>query len=98
MKGGSGGSKMAQQAMHELELQKKKDQANLVTQLKKATDPNKMQVYNMYTALAKNSPEKSKILEKWLSDKSCQWSNEYSKVKTVGESRVGSATDGYGSK
>lgn len=90
--------KKAELEMEQAEIEKKKQQSNMVTQLKQSADPNKVALYNLYTQLSKNSPEKSQILQRWLADKSCSWTNEYSKSRTVASAEVSNAADGWGSK
>ena len=94
----SAADKRAEQAAKELSDQTKKDQSNLVTQLKKAETPDKVALYNIYSQLAKNSSEKAIILQKWLQDKSCKWVKTYMKGRNVSQIATFDEVCGWGSK
>ena len=60
-------------------------QAGMVTSLKAkdpATDQGK--TYTLYNSLARNDPEKGRLLEEWLKDKTCCWIGAYAAKRTSG--------------
>jgi hypothetical protein len=76
--------------------EKKKAQSAMVTILKASVDPQKVSILSLYNSLGRNSPEKSVLLQKWLMDKSCKWSNEYKASRSVSTSTSSQVLDGFG--
>lgn len=79
--------------------QKKKDQMNLINQLKQAaakdSQCDKAKILEMYQN-EKKGPFKSEILQKWLQDKSCKWANEYLQVRTEATQKTDDTFVGHG--
>lgn len=87
----------------EVAAEKARLQANFLTQTKapKGTEQekkDKQEVYNLYTSLARKDPEKALLLQKWSQDKSCKWSNSYSKERLFKTATIESSVQGYGTK
>lgn len=87
-------------AAQQLAEQKKKDQMNMVNQLKQAqakdSQCEKARILDMYQNSKLQSPFKSEILQKWLQDKSCKWANEYLQVRTETIEKTDDAHVGHG--
>ena len=75
---------------------KKKAQAGLVTSLKASSDPSKQEVYSLYTSLSRQSAEKANLLNRWLSDKSCKWVNQYKQERSVSNTATMQGFEGHG--
>ena len=74
-------------------------QAGVVTSLKAkdpATDQGK--TYTLYKSLARNDPEKARLLEEWLKDKTCSWIGTYSTKRTVVQATESAKESGYGTE
>jgi hypothetical protein len=77
------------------------DTRNFLTQLKNPKGENveeKSQLYAIYSNLSRFDHERKEIIEKWKKDKSCKWWQEYSHVRTKGETKSRKGLAGFGTK
>lgn len=83
--------------------EKAKLQSNFITQMRnnkgtEAEKKDKAEVYNLYTSLSRKDPEKALLLQKWSSDTSCKWTNQYSKERSFKVSTTDTSLQGHGTK
>jgi hypothetical protein len=73
--------------------------SGMVTSLK-AKDPAtpQGQTFTLYTSLARNDPEKGRLLQEWLKDKTCSWIGTYSVKRAVVQETVSASESGYGTE
>ena len=76
----------------------RKQQANMVTQLAKSTDPNKQGVLAAYKALPRFSDQKKELLSLWAKDKSCKWHSSWKKTVLSDEKETVSQRLGFGTR
>ena len=73
-------------------------QANMLTQPKKSTDPDKQEALALYQSSPRASPEETALLQKWKSDRSCKWAASYKQEVASATIKRTSSLDGYGTK
>lgn len=78
--------------------QDKKDQSNMITQLKKGDTPAKCEALQLYTSLPRFSQEKSEMLKKWKLDKSCKWISSYQESRKMTQITTHQEKDGFATK
>lgn len=78
--------------------QDKKDQSNMVTQLKKADTPAKCEALKLYQSLPRFSEEKAEMLKKWKLDKSCKWISSYQESRKLTQVTTHQEKDGFATK
>lgn len=78
--------------------QDKKDQSNMVTQLKKGDTPAKCEALKLYQSLPRFSEEKAEMLKKWKLDKSCKWISSYQESRKLTQVTTHQEKDGFATK
>ena len=76
----------------------RKQQANMLTQLSKSTDPDKQGVLASYRALPRFSEQKKELLSMWAKDKSCKWHSSWKKTVLSDEKETVSQRLGFGTR
>ena len=76
----------------------RKQQANMLTQLAKSSDPNKQGVLATYRALPRFSEQKKELLSLWAKDKSCKWHSSWKKTVLSEEKETVSQRLGFGTR
>lgn len=78
--------------------QDKKDQSNMLTQLKKGDTTEKVQTLQLYQSLPRFSDEKLELLKKWKLDKSCKWIASYKETRSMTQTTKHQEKDGFATK
>ena len=76
----------------------RKQQANMLTQLSKSTDPAKQGVLASYKALPRFSEQKKELLSMWSKDKGCKWHSSWKKTVLSDEKETVSQRLGFGTR
>ena len=74
------------------------DVSNMLTQLKKSSDPAKQEVLNHYNSLSRYDKQKKELLGLWKGDKSCKWFAGWKKSVTFTEQEKVEARAGFGTR
>ena len=79
---------------------KKSDQVNFVNQLKNISEKDenkasKQEVLDFYESLSLRDPQKREVVAKWLSDKTCQWKNEFISMSSTEHVETKSKVKGH---
>ncbi len=74
------------------------DLSNMLGQLSKSDDPNKVNLLKYYKSLERFDSEKHAILKQWSADKTCKWTTQYLSSKSHKVSVESTETNGYGTK
>lgn len=75
----------------------RKDQSNMVTQLKKASaSESQKELLKLYQSLPRFSDRKTELLNKWRADKSCVWVQDYSETHERSAESTDQKARGYG--
>lgn len=78
--------------------QDKKDQSNMLTQLKKGDTTEKVQTLQLYQSLPRFSDEKLELLKKWKLDKTCKWIASYKETRSMTQTTKHQEKDGFATK
>lgn len=78
--------------------QLKKDQSNMVTQLKQGDTPEKVETLELYKSLPRFSQEKVDLLKKWKLDRTCKWIGSYKESRSFTSKTTKSEKEGYATK
>ena len=74
------------------------DVSNMLTQLKKSSDPAKQEMLQHYNSLSRYDKQKKELLGLWKGDKTCKWFAGWKKSVTFSEQEKVEARAGFGTK